>query len=73
MGMNECYLLLEAELLHFEVAMVVLQAQISLAGAYPQFLGSLPLLLNILQPVERTPSHTKVAEALSALETMLIM
>lgn len=55
MGMNECYLLLEAELLHFEVAMAVLQAQISLAGAYPQFLGSLPLLLDILQPVERTP------------------
>lgn len=73
MGMNECYLLLEAELLHFEVAMAVLQAQISLAGAYPQFLGSLPLLLDILQPVERTPPYTKVAEALSALETMLIM
>lgn len=50
--------------------MVVLQAQISLAGAYPP--GSLPLLLDILQPVERTPPHTKVAEPLSALETMLM-
>lgn len=57
MEMNKCYFLLEAEFLHFEVVKVVLQAQISLAGAYPQFLGSLPLLLDILQPVERTPPH----------------